>query len=152
MVDKSSYEYLVATYVDYIFIWSKNTMAIINSLKKIRMIKSVTIPEHYLGGNIEFLRETWKNRTIGLAIKVEDLFGKEFNPIKTPMSEVYHPEVDDSALFTEDHSANYGSISGSCIGIIFLGRFYIAHATSAMSKFNMLPIQGHFKAFKRTLS
>jgi hypothetical protein len=32
--------------------------------------------------------------------KFEGHFGKEFKPIKTPMSEGYYPEVDDSPLFT----------------------------------------------------
>jgi hypothetical protein len=34
--------------------------------------------------------------------KFEGLFGKEFKPIKTPMSEGYHSKVDDSSLYTED--------------------------------------------------
>jgi hypothetical protein len=47
---------------------------------------------------VEFLGETWKNQGLGLALskktyiqnvirKLQDLFGKEFKPIKTPMSE-----------------------------------------------------------------
>jgi hypothetical protein len=63
----------------------------------------------YLGLNVEFLGELWKNQGLGLAIsakiyiqhfipKFEGLFGKEFKPIKTPMGEGYHPEVDDSRL------------------------------------------------------
>jgi hypothetical protein len=44
--------------------------------------------------------------------KFEGLFGKEFKPIKTPMSEGYYPEVDDSPLCTEDNSAKYRSIIG----------------------------------------
>jgi hypothetical protein len=107
MVDKSShYEYL-ATYVDDILIWSKDPMALIKALEKTYMLKSVGIPEYYLDGNVGFLGEAWKNQELGLAIspktyiqnfipKFESLFGKEFKPIKTPMSEGYHPEVDDS--------------------------------------------------------
>jgi hypothetical protein len=41
---------------------------------------------------------------------------------------------------------------GCCIWIIVLGRFDIACATSAMSRFNMLPREGHLKAVKRILS
>jgi hypothetical protein len=163
MVDKSShYEYL-ATYVDDILIWSKDPMAIIKALEKTYMQKSVGILEYYLGGNVEFLGEAWKNQGLGLTIsaktyiqnvilKFEGLFGKEFKPIKTPMSEGYHPEVDDSPLCTEDDSAKYRSIIGCCIWIIVLGRFDIAYATSAMSRFNMLPREGHLKAVKRILS
>jgi hypothetical protein len=80
--------------------------------------------------------------------KFEGLFGKEFKPIKTPMSEGegYHPEVDDSPLCTEDDSAKNRSLIGCCIWIIVLGRFDIAYATSAMSRSNLLPREGHLKA------
>jgi hypothetical protein len=63
----------------------------------------------FLGGNVEFLGEAWKNQGFGLAHsektyiqnvipKFEGPFGKEFKPIKTSMSEGYHPEIDDSPL------------------------------------------------------
>jgi hypothetical protein len=122
-VDKSShYEYL-ETYVDDILIWSKDPMAVIMSLEKTYMLKSVGIPEYYLGRNMEFLEEAWKNQGLGLALsaktyiqnvipKFEGLFGKEFKPIKTPMSEGYHAEVNDSPLCTKDDSAKYRSIIG----------------------------------------
>jgi hypothetical protein len=58
MVDKiSHYEYLT-TYVDDILIWSKDPMVVINSLEKTYKLKSVGIPEYYLGGNLEFLGES----------------------------------------------------------------------------------------------
>jgi hypothetical protein len=97
MVDKSShYEYLAA-YLDDIVIWSTDPMAVIKALEKTYMLKSVGIPEYYLGGNVEFLGEAWKNHGLGLALsaktytqnvisKFEGLFGKEFKAIKTPMS------------------------------------------------------------------
>jgi hypothetical protein len=124
-------------------------MAVIKSLENTYMLKSVGIPEYYLGGNMEFLGEAWKNQGLGLAIsamnyiqnvipKFEGLFAKEFKAIKTLMSEGYHPEIDDSPLCTEDDSAKDRLIIGCCIWIIVLGRFYIAYATSAMSRFNMI--------------
>jgi hypothetical protein len=71
MVDKSShYEYL-ATYVDEILIWIKDPMAVIKALEKTYMLKSVGIPEYYLGGNVEFLGEAWKNQGLGLAISAK---------------------------------------------------------------------------------
>jgi hypothetical protein len=87
------------------------------------MLKSVGIPEYYLGGSVEFLGEAWKNQGLGLALsaktyiqndiqKFEGLFGKEFKPVETPMSERYHPEIDDSPLCIEDDSAKYRSIIG----------------------------------------
>jgi hypothetical protein len=69
-----------------------------------------------------------------------------------PMSEGYHPEVDDSPLCTEDEYAKYRSIVRCCIWIIVLDSFDIAYATSAMSRFNMLPREGNLKAVKRILS
>jgi hypothetical protein len=125
MVDKSShYEYL-STYVDDI-IWRKYSMAVIKALEKTYMLKIVGIPEYYLGGNVEFLGEAWNNQGLGLALsaqtyikkvipKFEGLFGKDFKPIKTPMSEGYHPEVDDSPLCTKDDFAKYRSILSFCI-------------------------------------
>jgi hypothetical protein len=86
-VDKSShYEYL-ATYVNDILIWSKDPMAVIKALEKSYMFKSVDIPEYYLGGNVEFLGEAWKNQRLGLDLsaktyiqnvipKFESLFGQ----------------------------------------------------------------------------
>jgi hypothetical protein len=105
-----NYEYL-ATYVDDILIWSKDPMAVIKALEKIYLLKNVGIPEYYLGGNVEFLGDAWKNQGLGLGIsartyiqnivlKFENLFGKELKPIKTPMSKGYHPERDDTPLCT----------------------------------------------------
>jgi hypothetical protein len=112
---------------------------------------------------VEFLGEAWKNQELKISLpgktyiqnvipKFEGLFGKEFKPIKTPMSEGYHPQVDDSPLYIEDDSAKYKAIIDCCIWIIVLGRFDIAYATSAMSRFTMLPREGHLKAVKRILS
>jgi hypothetical protein len=118
--------------VDDIIISSKDPMAVIKALENTFVLKSVGIPEYYLGGNVEFLGETWKNQGLGLALsaktyiqnvipKFEGLFGKELNSIMTPMSEGYHPEIDDSPLCTEDDSAKYRSIIGCSIWIIVLG-------------------------------
>jgi hypothetical protein len=46
-------------------------MAVINSLEKIYMLKSVGIPEYYLGGNVEFLGKAWKNQGLGLALSAK---------------------------------------------------------------------------------
>jgi hypothetical protein len=138
-------------------------MAVIKSLEKIYLLKNEGIPECYLGGNVKFLGDVWQNQGLGLAIsartyiqnvipKFENLFRKELKPIKTPLSEGYHPEVDDTPLCTGEVSAQYGSIKGCCIWIIVLGRFDIAYVTSAMSRFNMAPREGHLKAVRRILA
>jgi hypothetical protein len=48
-------------------------MAVIKALEKTYMLKSVGIPEYYLGGNVEFLGEAWKNQGLGL-----DLLAKTY--------------------------------------------------------------------------
>ena len=42
-------------------------MAVIKSLEKTYLLKSLGIPEYYLGGKMEFLGEAWKNQGLGLA-------------------------------------------------------------------------------------
>jgi hypothetical protein len=92
IVDKSSYYECLDTYVDDILTLIKDPMAVIMSLDKTYMFKSVGIPEYYLGGNVEFLGEAWKNQGLGIALsaktyiqnvipKFEPLFGKDFKPI-----------------------------------------------------------------------
>jgi hypothetical protein len=71
MVYMKSYYEDLETYVDEILIWSKHTMAVIKSLEKTYMLKSVCIPEYYLGGNVEFLGEAWKNQGLGLDLSTE---------------------------------------------------------------------------------
>jgi hypothetical protein len=39
--------------MDDILIWSKDPKAVIKSLEKTYMLKSVGIPEYYLGGHLE---------------------------------------------------------------------------------------------------
>jgi hypothetical protein len=58
------------------------------------MLKSKGIPEYYLGGNVEFLGESWKNWGLGLALSEKTYIQN--------VIEGYHPEVDDSPLCTED--------------------------------------------------
>jgi hypothetical protein len=43
-------------------------MAVIRALEKTYMLKSVGIPEYYLGGNVGFLGEAWKNQGLVLAL------------------------------------------------------------------------------------
>jgi hypothetical protein len=59
-----------------------------------------------------------------------------------------HPYTLKMTLLNIDQSL----VACCCIWIIVLARFDIAYATSAMSRFNMLPREGHLKAVKRILS
>jgi hypothetical protein len=46
-------------------------MAVIKSLEKTCMLKSVGIPEYYLGGNVELLQNTWKNHGFALDLSAK---------------------------------------------------------------------------------
>jgi hypothetical protein len=59
MVDKTSHHEYLATYVDDILIWSMDQIAVVKSMEKTYITKSVGTPEYYLGGNVEFLGESW---------------------------------------------------------------------------------------------
>jgi hypothetical protein len=82
----------------------------------------------------------------------ESRFGGELKPIKTPISEGYHPGIDDTLIFTEENSANFRSMIGCCICIIVLERFDVAYATSAMSRFNISQRERHLKVAKVILA
>jgi hypothetical protein len=41
--------------------------------------------------------------------KFESFVGGEFKPVKTPMCDGYHPEMDDTQLCTDEDSAKYRS-------------------------------------------
>ena len=83
--------------------------------------------------------------------QVQKFFGKEFKLIKTPMSEGYHPEIDDLPLCTNENSAKYRFMIGCFFWNIVLRRFDVAYATSAMRMFVMLPEEGNLMAVKRIL-
>jgi hypothetical protein len=46
-------------------------MAVIKTLEKIYMLKSVGIPEYHLAGNVEFLGEAWKNQGLVLDLSAK---------------------------------------------------------------------------------
>jgi hypothetical protein len=126
----SHYEYLVA-YVEDILIWSKDLTPVIKSLEKIYLMKNVGISEYYLVGYVEILREAWMNPGPALDLSARTyikniiskfislgLFVKEFKPVKTPMSEGYHVEIDDSPLCNEEVLEKCRSITRCCMLII----------------------------------
>jgi hypothetical protein len=46
-------------------------MAVIKSLERTYMLKSVGIPEYYVGENVVFLGEAWKIQGLGLALSAK---------------------------------------------------------------------------------
>ena len=71
--------------------------------------------------------------------------------LESRLSEGYHPDNDDSPQCNDEDYARYRSIIGCCVWIIVRGHFDIAYSTSAMTRFNMLPREGHLKAVKSIL-
>ena len=111
---------------------------------------------------MEFLDESWTKEDIGLSFSVrtyienlipkyEKLLNNMFKPLKTPMAPEYHPEVDDSPLLSEDDTAKYRSIIGSLNWLITLGRFDILYATNTLSRFSMVPREGHMEALQKMM-
>jgi hypothetical protein len=49
-------------------------MDVMKSLEKTFVFKIIGIPEYFLGGNVEFLREACKNQGIGLALSAKTYF------------------------------------------------------------------------------
>ena len=155
------YEY-IATWVDDVLHWSRDPMTVMNELKKVYTLKGLGIPEYYLGGDIQFLDEHWEKENINMAFsaqtyiknvipKYELLFEEVFKPVKTPMAEDYHPEMDESDFLDAEGHARYRSIIGSLNWIVTLGRFDIHYATSTLARFSMQPREGHLKAAKKVL-
>jgi hypothetical protein len=155
------YEYL-ATYVDDILVFSRDPMGIIDVIKKSYSLKGVGTPEYYLGGNIDLLEEKqWLEEGVTTVLsartyignvmeKLQTLCGVEqFSKSNCPMTDTYHPELDDSPLLDDLHSSKYRALIGSANWIITLGRFDIAYATMALARFSMAPRHGHFKAMQK---
>ena len=80
-----------------------------------------------------------------LTPKFEALFEKTFKPIKTPMANDCHPELDDFPLISDDDASKFQSIIGSLNWLITLDRFDIHCATNTLSRLAMAPREGHLK-------
>jgi hypothetical protein len=154
----SHYEY-IANYVDDVISFSKDPMSVIEELKKDYMLKSVDEPKYYLVDNVDPLDTTWKDDNVSLALSActyvknivesfETVFGTKLPLQKTPMSEQYHPECDDTPLLDNRGAAIYQGLIGSANWAITLGCFDIQYATQMMSRFCMTPQQGHLDAMK----
>jgi hypothetical protein len=89
------------------------------------------------------------SKTSYLSLIVFKLNSIELKPVKTPICEVYHPEIGDIPLCTDEDSAKYRSMISCCIWIIMLGRFDNAYDTSTVSRFSMTSREGRLKAVKR---
>ena len=152
------YEY-IATYVDDLMIASKDPDEVIRIVKETYDLKGVGPPEYYLGGNVEDMDEHWTKKNIkwslnastyvsGIIPKLEKLMGETFAKYSSPMSESYHPELDDTDFVDNENGSKCRSI-GSLNWTITHGRFDIQYATSKMARFNCAPRKGHMKGVIR---
>src|SRR5210317_107980 len=65
------------------------------------------------------------------------------------MSEVEHPELDDSQLLCTAQHSKYRSLIGCATWIVTLGRFDIAYAVNTYARFSQAPKEGHVVGLKR---
>ena len=153
------YDY-IARYVDDLVSWSKDPMKVMEELKRDYILKGVGVPEYYLGGNVDILDETWKADDVTTALsaktyiknvteKFEQMLGGELKTFKTPMSDLYHPEMDDSPLLDAKGASQYRAFIGSGNWVITLGRFDVHYAIQSLSRYSMAPREGHLTAVKR---
>ena len=162
--DSNGYDYL-ATYVDDICVWAEDPMAILMQLKQKFIMKGVGKPDYYLGGDV---LETpsdgeWHKEGINTAMsartyvrqaldKLGQLTGKEeFTKASTPMSELYHPELDDSEYLSNRQHGHYRAIVGCLNWLVTLGRIDIAYVTNTLARFSMAPRIGHLATAYRVL-
>src|SRR5210317_2047683 len=65
------------------------------------------------------------------------------------MSEVEHPELDDSLLLSPANHSKYHSYIGCATWLVTLGRFKIAYAVNTYARFSQAPGKGHLIGLKR---
>jgi len=65
------------------------------------------------------------------------------------MSKIKHKETNNSSLLDVEKHSKFRSLVGSANWLVTLGRFGIAYAVNAYSRFSMAPRQGHLKGMIR---
>ena len=171
------YEYL-ATYVDDLLVFSREPLKIIKEVQKDFLLTEAGKPEYYLGGDFHttkdidgieeandddtapHLSSKWLKEGVKIAFsartyisqcmsKLETMMNTTFSEKKSPMSELYHPETDDSPLVNKEDQSKFRSLIGCANWLITLGRFDINYAVNTLSRFSMAPRQGHLDAMIR---
>ena len=155
----------IARYVDDILVISKDPVSIIKEIQKDFWIKekSIAKPEYFLGGNIHFLAEeypTWKKKDISIGLsaktyieniiqKVERIIGKPVRVYKTPMTDTYHPEMDETPLLLPEDVSIYRMLVGAANWCITLGRHDVHYAVCTMARYSNKARVGHRDAMVR---
>ena len=153
------YEY-IATYVDDLLVMSKDPMRIIKALEEeYGALKGVGFPKYYLGGDIGRITEgdqkgmlytSAKTYITRICDKIESLMDwKGLRNYGCPMEPNYHPELDASPFLTDDAASKYRMMVGSLNWLVTLGRWDVHYVTQTMSRYSMLPREGHLEAMQR---
>src|SRR5688572_14856877 len=154
------YEY-IARYVDDVIVFSKDPMSVIEELKRIYVMKDIGKPCYYLGGDVIELGPEWEREGISECFSAETYIHNaiprlakscgitEFKHTRMSFAEEYHAELDESDLLSPHQISVYKSLLGSANWIITLGRFDIAYATNTLSRYSMVPREGHMIALQR---
>ena len=170
------YEYL-ATCVDDVLVFSRDPMVIIEDIRSTFDLKGIGLPEYYLGGNflsvadvpntmetgtdVDGLSEKWLKEDIRMAVsaktyiqsavdRLETACGsQEFAKHNSPMAASWHPELDESPLLNAHDHSTFRSLVGCANWLVTLGRFDIAYAVNALSRFSQAPREGHIDGMKR---
>src|SRR5210317_2078249 len=170
------YEY-IATYVDDIMVFSRDPIPIIKRIRVAFDLKGVDTTEYYLGGNFHIIKEVpglleaknddpkhhlskkglkeritmaFSARTyIENAItRLEKMLTCTFSQYNTPMSEVEHPELDDSPLLSPAQHSKYRTLIGFATWIVTLGCFDIAYEVNTYARFSQALREGHLVGLK----
>ena len=154
------YEY-IARYVDDVMIFSKDPMSIMRKLEEHFTMKGIGKPRYYLGGDVMDLDESWEKEGLTQAFSAETYINEllpktakmlgieQFHKANSPHDQNYHPELDTSAFLDAEGISKFRSMLGSLNWVNTLGRFDIAYALNAMSRYSMAPRLGHLEAMKR---
>ena len=76
-------------------------------------------------------------------------FGDLPKKFTLPLEKDDHPEVDESSLLDDEGTRTYLSMVGQLQWLVSLGRFDIFSAVVTMSRFRLMPREGHVERLKR---
>src|SRR5210317_736063 len=81
--------------------------------------------------------------------RLEESLNSTFSLYNTPMSEIEHPELDDSPHLNPVNHSKYKSLIGCANWIVTLGCFDIVYAVNTYTRFSQALREGHLVGLKR---
>jgi hypothetical protein len=156
----TNYEY-ICVYVDDILVASHKAKEIMEEIQKTFKLKGIGEPSTYLGANVKWTTDQNGNKlrilsstqyTKDVIAKLEsEIFHEKFKTkrIYTPLSTGDHPELDDTPLLDPKATQQFQTLMGVANWLIQIGRIDIMNAITQLSKYQVLPRQGHLDRAKR---